>query len=126
MIILLIQQSRVRGPSDKWPGAFFVLPYSANHISRKAKSFSKKRLGEDVAAAQLLFTPRLPMAWHMLAPGEGGGCPMLGPRGGFWHNFCNISGETVEFPGVSLVVGELVSPPSLISGCDPVCGALSD
>lgn len=113
-MILLIQQSHVCGPSDKWPGAIFVLPYSANHVSGTAKSLLslQKRLGEDVAAAQLLFTVRLPMVWHVLAPvikgapGEGGGCPILGHRGGLWHNFCDITGETVEFSGVSLVVGE--------------------
>lgn len=79
---------------------------------QRACSPSKKRLGEDVAAAQLLFTVRLPMVWHVLAPvikgapGEGGGCPILGHHGGLWHNFCDITGETVEFSGVSLVVGE--------------------
>lgn len=37
VMILMIQQSHVPGPSDKWPGAIFVLPYSANHVSGTAK-----------------------------------------------------------------------------------------
>lgn len=79
---------------------------------RKEPPF-KKRLAEDVAAAQMLFTPSLPMVWHVLAlvtkgaRGEGGGYPILGHRGGLWHNFCDISGETVEFSG-----GEGVSLPA--------------
>lgn len=72
-----------------------------------------------MAAAQMLFTLGLPLVWHVFAqvtkgaPGEGGGYPpILGHRGGLWHNFCDISGEAVMFSGVSLVVGEGVSLPA--------------
>lgn len=36
----------------------------------------------------------------------------MGHRGGLWHNLCDISGEAVEFSGVSLVAGEGVSLPA--------------
>lgn len=54
---------------------------------------------------------------------------MMGHRfGGLWHNFHGISGVSQVSVKRVLVVQGWVSPPSniLLSGCNPVCGALSD